>query len=157
MSTTTANSETNDIVAQSTFLQELVRQYRAQDTFGTYKTWTDELLLGPYVVTKERKRQISVQGEVDPVTQLRIICFYRAIAACVEKETGRLCQVIVDLNHEGFGWAIVWTGRLMVATRTLRDAQRFGYITLEKLAEEGDNLVRSGIELVQRFPEVAKI
>ena len=154
--TTTTTIETNsNLVAESVFLQELLRQVRAQDHYGVYRSWKDELVLANYVVSKEKKRQISVEGDVDPATQLRILCFYRAIAACIEKETGKLCQVVIDLSHEGFGWALVWTGRLMVVSRTLRDAQRFGYDSFEKLAAQGDKLVDSGVKTIERFPETA--
>ncbi len=154
--TTTTTIETNsNLVAESVFLQELLRQVRAQDHYGVYRSWKDELVLANYVVSKEKKRQISVEGDVDPATQLRILCFYRAIAACIEKETGKLCQVVIDLSHEGFGWALVWTGRLMVVSRTLRDAQRFGYDSFEKLAAQGKKLVDSGVKTIERFPETA--
>jgi probable nitrogen fixation protein len=156
MTTTTINSETTtSIVEESTFLQELVLQVRAQDHYGVYRSWKDELVLANYVVSKEKKSKISVEGDVDPATQLRILCFYRAIAACIEKETGKLCQVVIDLSHEGFGWSIIWTGRLMVLSRTLRDAQRFGYPSLAKLAAQGERLVNSGIKTIEQFPETA--
>lgn len=158
MSSTTANPETTtSIVAENTFLQELVRQVRAQDHYGVYRSWKDELVLSPFVVSKEKKREISVDGDVDSATQLRVLCFYRAVAACIEKETGQLCQVVIDLSHEGFGWALIWTGRLIVVSRTLRDTQRFGYASLEKLAAQGERLTKSGVESIQRFPEVAKV
>ena len=156
MTTTTTISETTtSIVEESTFLQELVLQVRAQDHYGVYRSWKDELVLANFVVSKEKKSQISVEGDVDPATQLRILCFYRAIAACIEKQTGKLCQVVIDLSHEGFGWAIVWTGRLMVLSRTLRDAQRFGYPSLKKLAAQGERLVDSGIKNIEKFPNAA--
>ena len=158
MATTTTNTETNTLsVADSPFLQALVQQLRAYDHFGVYRTWTDELVIAPYVIPKKKRREISLDGEIDPTTQLRIICYFRAIAALIEQETGLLCQVVVDLNHEGFGWALVWGGKLMVVSRSLRDAHRFGFDTLEKLNDQGTKLVNSAIELVQRFPEVSKL
>jgi hypothetical protein len=45
----------------------------------------------------------------------------------------------------------------MVVSRTLRDAQRFGYPSLEKLTSEAEKLIQSGVELIQRFPEVARL
>lgn len=153
--TTTAPQTNAEIVAESAFLQELVLQVRAQDHYGVYRSWKDELVIANFVVSKEKKSQISVQGDVDPATQLRILCFYRAIATCVEKQTGKLCQVVTDLSHEGFGWAIIWTGRLIVVSRTLRDAQRFGYPSFQKLASQGERLVASGIKNIENFPEAA--
>ncbi|BAS56407.1 MULTISPECIES: NifX-associated nitrogen fixation protein [Leptolyngbya] len=143
-------------VASSPFLKAIVNQIRANDSYGTYRAWSDELLLKPYVVTKAQKREISVDGEVDPITKGRILAFYRAIATRVEEETGQLCQVVIDLSHEGFGWALVFCGRLLVVARTLRDAQRFGFDTLEKTALEGEKIVQNGVNAIQKFPDAAK-
>lgn len=155
MTTTTTPETTTNIVQESPFLQALVQQVRAQDTYGVYRTWKDELVLANFVVSKEKKSKISVEGDVDPATQLRILCFYRAIAVCIEKQTGKLSQVVTDLSHEGFGWAIIWTGRLVVLSRTLRDAQRFGYPSLNKLAAQGERLVESGLKNIEKFPDAA--
>lgn len=155
---TTTNPETDALfIAENAFLQELVQQIRAQDHYGIFRNWEDRLVLANYIVSKKKKREIPVNGDVDPATQLRILSFYRAIAASIEKTTGKICQVVLDLGHEGFGWSLVWSGRLMVVCRTLRDAHRFGFDSLEKLATDGENLVNSGIELIERFPEVANL
>lgn len=157
MSADNSVNGTSSTAVNSPFLKAIVQQIRGQDTYGFYRNWTDDLILKPYVVTKQKKREISVEGEVDPSTKLRIMSFYRAVAACIEKETGLISQVVVDLNHEGFGWVLVFSGRLLLVTRTLRDAHRFGFDSLEKVAEEGETLVAKGLDLVQRFPEVGKL
>ncbi|BAU06535.1 hypothetical protein NIES592_15435 [Fischerella major NIES-592] len=158
MSTTNSvNGTAQNQVINSPFLQAIVQQIRGQDSYGVYRNWSDELILKPFIVSKQKKREISVEGEVDPVTIGRIMAFYRAVAACIEKETGLLSQVVVDLSHEGFGWALVFSGRLLLAVKTLRDAHRFGFESLEKVAEEGEKLVQKGVELAQRFPEVGRL
>lgn len=141
----------------SLFLKAIVQQIRANDPYGTYRTWGDDLLLKPYVVSKVQKRAISVEGDVDPITKGRIMAFFRAVAHRIEEETGLLSQVVIDLSHEGFGWALVFSGRLLLVSRTLRDAQRFGFDSLEKLAAEGEKLVNSAIDLSRRFPEVGRL
>jgi len=155
--TNNLNGTTTNEVINSPFLKAIVQQIRGQDSYGTYRSWADDLLLKPYVVTKQKKREISVEGEVDAITQARIMAFFRAVAARIEQETGLISQVVVDLSHEGFGWALVFSGRLLLTCRTLRDAQRFGFDSLEKLALEGESLVQKGLELAQRFPEVGQI
>ncbi|MCU0543582.1 MAG: NifX-associated nitrogen fixation protein [Oscillatoriaceae cyanobacterium Prado104] len=141
----------------SPFLKAITQQIRANDPYGTYRNWSDELLLKPFIVTKAQKREISVEGEVDPITKGRILAFYRAIAHRIEAETGLLCQVVIDLSHEGFGWALVFSSRLLVVSKTLRDAQRFGFDSLEKLEAEGSKIVASAISLSERFPEVGRL
>jgi Protein of unknown function, DUF269 len=44
---------------------------------------------------------------------------------------------------------------LMVLSRTLRDAQRFGYPSLQKLAAQGERLVESGLKNIEQFPDAA--
>lgn len=160
MTATTTNPTTPSVsidVIESPFLKAIVGQIRANDAYGTYRNWSDELLLKPYILSRAQKREISVDGEVEPITQGRILAFYRAIAVRIEQETGLLSQVVIDLSHEGFGWALVFSGRLLLVSRTLRDAQRFGFNSFEKLAQEGEKLVSKGIDLANRYPEVGRL
>jgi probable nitrogen fixation protein len=151
------NDTTNNVVANSAFLKVLVLQIRGQDSYGIYRNWSDELLLKPFVIPKKKKREISIAGEVDAVTQARIMSFFRAIAARIEQETGLISQVVLDLSHEGFGWALVFSGRLLLTVKTLRDAHRFGFDSLEHLAEEGEKFIERGLDLANRFQEVSKL
>jgi probable nitrogen fixation protein len=155
--TVTAALDAALVIDNSPLLKALVQQIRANDSYGTFRNWADELLLKPYVISKKDRREISVEGDVDPATIGRILGFYRAIATCIEQETGQLSQVVLDLSHEGFGWALVFSGRLILVSKTLRDAQRFGFDSLEKLNAEGEKLVQKGIDLAQRFPEVCDV
>ncbi len=141
----------------SPILQEIVRQLRAADPYGTYRSWSDELLLKPFVVSKAQKRQISLEGEVDPGVRSRILIYYRAIAALIEKETGLLAQVVLDLNGEGFGWVLVFSGRLLLVVNTLRDAHRFGFDSLDQLVEKATALIDKGIQLARTYPEVGRL
>ncbi|NJK33847.1 MAG: NifX-associated nitrogen fixation protein [Oscillatoriales cyanobacterium SM2_2_1] len=143
-------------VTTSGFLQVLATQIRAQDPYGVYRTWSDQRLLQPFILTKDEKRKIPVDTPVDPVTRGRITYFHSAIARQIEQKTGQLMQVVVNLNEEGFGWALIFSGKLLVVTRTLRDAQRFGFTSLELLQEDGEKAVRSGIALAEQFPEVTQ-
>jgi len=43
-----------------------------------------------------------------------------------------------------------------VINKQLRDVHRFGFETLAKLAEEGEKQIKAGVEMVNKFPEVAK-
>jgi probable nitrogen fixation protein len=145
------------LIDSSPILKAVVQLIRANDAYGTYRNWADELLLKPYIVTKANKKDISLEEAIDPLTKSRILAFYRAIAYCIEQETGSLAQVVIDLNHEGFGWALVFAGRLLLVSKTLRDAQRFGFKSLEKMNDEGTKLVEKGIELAKQYPEVGEL
>jgi probable nitrogen fixation protein len=151
------NGTASTELLKSPLIKALVQQIRGQDAYGIYRSWSDELLIKPFIVSKQKKREISLEGEVDMVTRSRIMVFYRAIAARLEEETGLLSQVVLDLSHEGFGWVLIFSGRLLLTVKTLRDAHRFGFDSLEKMVEEGEKTVEKGIDLAQRFPEVGQI
>ena len=53
MSTNNLNGTGNNSEGVLTpFHKSLVQQIRAQDSYGFYRSWTDELILKPNIVTK---------------------------------------------------------------------------------------------------------
>lgn len=140
----------------SPFLMELVKQWRAQDSYGAWEGKSDEELLAPYVITKEQRKELPIIGDPDPETLWRLELFYNAVGLAIERRTGVMVSPMMKMSHEGFGKLVLLAGRLVVINKSLRDVHRFGFLTLEKLAEEGEKLVTAGVEMIEKFPEVAK-
>jgi probable nitrogen fixation protein len=63
---------------------------------------------------------------------------------------------MLKMSHEGFGRMVLIGGRLIVVNKQLRDVHRFGFDNLAKLAEEGTKFVQQGVDMINKFPEVAK-
>lgn len=143
-------------LSQTDAAKSLVLQVRINDAFGTFERWSDELLLKPFIVSREQKRGISLEGPVDPITKGRILAFFRSIAYRVEASTGLMARVVLDLNDEGFGTLLVVAGKLVLVNRSLRDAHRFGFATLEDLISESDRLTIQALELAERYGEVGR-
>jgi probable nitrogen fixation protein len=147
--------EADDPVLDSDFVSEMVRQMRAIDSYGTYDDWSVSKILDPFVMTKERKREIPVIGDPDEVTLSRVKAFYNAIASMIEKECGLMAVPMINLSHEGFGRAIITVGKLVVMDRTLRDVHRFGFPSLSKMKDEADKLLSVALEIIGKHSEVA--
>ena len=147
--------EEDDPVLDSDFGNEMVRQMRAIDAYGTYDDWSVNKILDPFVMTKERKREIPVIGDPDEITLSRVKAFYNAIAAMIEKECGLMAVPMINLSHEGFGRAIITVGKLVVMDKTLRDVHRFGFPTLSKMKDEADKLLSVALEIIGKHSEVA--
>ena len=145
----------DDPVLETDFAKEMVRQMRAVDTYGTYDNWPVERILEPFVLTKEKKREIPVIGDPDEITMSRVKAFYNAISAMIEKECGQMAVPMINLTHEGFGRALITVGKLVVMDRTLRDVHRFGFPTLSKMKDEADKLLSVAVEIVGQHPKVA--
>ncbi len=63
---------------------------------------------------------------------------------------------MMKMHHEGFGRMVLIGGRLVVVNKHLRDVHRFGFDNLEKLADEGEKFVSAGVDMIEKFPDVAK-
>jgi probable nitrogen fixation protein len=140
---------------ETSFLRELVRRLRAVG--GNLDAWdgrTDAEVLAPLLVRRDR---VEAGAELDADVYLRIEQFYGAVGTAIEARTGLPCAPMLRMHHEGYGRVVLLTGRLVVVSRFVRDVERFGFDTVEKIAEAGERLVDAGVELIARFPEVARL
>ncbi|WOJ91406.1 NifX-associated nitrogen fixation protein [Methylocapsa polymorpha] len=141
---------------ETVFVKELIKQWRAQDMHGAWDGKSDYDLIEPYIVNKAKRKEIPLVGDPDPETLWRLELFYNAIGLTIERATGCMVSPMMKMSHEGFGRMILMAGRLIVVNKMLRDVHRFGFDSLEKLAEEGDKAVAAGTDMINKFPEVAK-
>ena len=144
-----------DSALDAPFVRELVKIWRAQDSHGAWEGKSDFDLIAPYILDKEARRALPIVGDPDPDTIWRLELFFNAVALSIEKATGVMIQPMLKMHHEGFGRMVLIGGRLIVVNKQLRDVHRFGFDNLSKLAAEGDKYVHSGVEMIQKFPDVA--
>jgi probable nitrogen fixation protein len=144
-----------DPLLSTDFIQEMVKQMRAIDSYGNYDGWSVEKILAPYVVTKEQRREMPIIGDPDEILIARIKAFYNAVSSLIEKECGLMASPVVNINHEGFGRVLITVGKLVVMDKTLRDVHRYGYESLSKMKDEGDKLLSVALEIIGKYPEVA--
>lgn len=138
------------------FLNELIKQWRAQDLHGSWDAKSDLDLLDPYILTREKRLAIPTMSDPDPETLWRMELFYNAVGLTIERITGVMVSPLMKLHHEGFGRLVLTAGRLIVFNKHLRDVHRFGFGSLEKLESEGERIVAEGIEWIEKYPEVAR-
>ena len=140
----------------SPFVQQLIKQLRAQDTHGAWEGKSDMQLLKPYVHTPEERRAIPIMGDPDPETLWRLEIFYNAIAVAIERETGQMVSPMMKMSHEGFGRLVLIAGRLVVVNKQLRDVHRFGFSSLAKLSEAGTKFFDEAVAMIREYPAVAQ-
>ena len=153
MSDTAAIVETP--AAETPFVQQLIKVWRAQDSHGAWEGKSDLSLLEPYILDKEARRALPIMGDPDPETIWRLELFFNAVALSIERLTGVMISPMLKMSHEGFGRMVLIGGRLIVVNKQLRDVHRFGFDNLGKLAEEGDKYVKAGVEMIEKFRPVA--
>jgi probable nitrogen fixation protein len=142
--------------AAGSFLNELIKQWRAQDLHGSWDAKSDLELIEPYILTREQRLEMPIMGDPDPETLWRIELFYNAVGLAIERVTGVMVSPMMKLHHEGFGRLVLTAGRLIVFNKHLRDVHRFGFDSLQDLEAKGEKLVADGIEWIEKYPEVAR-
>ncbi len=147
---------TGDPYLTSDIVVELIKQLRAIDTYDTYEGWSEEKIIDPIVMTKERKRETPIIGDPDEITLARVKAYYNSIASLIEKQTGLMAVPVINITHEGFGRAFVLVGKLIVVDKVLRDVHRFGFPSLEDLALKTETVMAKAVGLVTQYREVAE-
>ena len=142
-------------IEPAAFLTELKKIWRAQDAHGAWDGKNDEQLIAPYLVTREQRREMPIIGDPDPEVLWRVELFFNAVGLAIERQTGVMVTPMMKMSHEGFGRMVLLAGRLVAVNKQLRDVHRFGFETLDKLAEEGGRYVSAGVEMIRQFPDVA--
>jgi probable nitrogen fixation protein len=145
----------NDPILTSDFMREMVKQMRSIDTYGTFEGMSDGEVLDPYVLTKERRKELPVIGDPDEIVIARMKAYYNAIATLIEKECGLMAVPLLNLSHEGFGRVLITVGKLVVHDRSLRDMHRFGFASLSKMKDEADKVLSIAMELIGTYDKVA--
>ncbi len=142
---------------QHPFIKAMIVQLRAMDSYGTYDTWKDVDVIDPLILTKERRREIPVVGDPDETTMSRVKAYYNGLAQSIERETGLMAVPIINISHEGFGRALILTGKLVALDKTLRDVHRFGFDSLEALIEEAEKIIGKATGLINAQRAVAEL
>jgi probable nitrogen fixation protein len=151
----TVEAPSEEALLKDSFVVELIKQIRAQDTHGTWEGKSDAKLLEPYILTAEQRRAMPIMGDPDPDTLWRLDLFHNAIGLAIERATKCMVSPMTKMSHEGFGRTVLTAGRLIVVNRHLRDVHRFGFPSLAKLAEAGNKHANEGIAMIAKYPDVA--
>jgi probable nitrogen fixation protein len=148
--------QANDPNLTSEIVVEMLKQLRALDMYDSYDGWPVEKIIDPVVLTKERKREIPIVGDPDEITLARVKAYYNSLATLIEKRTQLLAVPVINISHEGFGRAFVLVGKLIVVDKILRDVHRWGFPSLEDMAEKSDEAINKAVALIEKFREVAE-
>lgn len=152
----TPAADSDEAYLTTPFVQQLIKQMRAQDTHGTWEGKSDRELLKPFILTAEERRALPIMGDPDPETLWHLEIFYNAVAVAIERETGQMVSPMMKMSHEGFGRMVLIAGRLVVVNKQLRDVHRFGFPSLAKLAEAGGKFFEEAVAMIRTYPAVAQ-
>ncbi|MCG5061635.1 MAG: DUF269 domain-containing protein [Limnoraphis sp. WC205] len=140
-----AISHSNSSLFNPSFVREIVKQVRVQDTTVADQDLSDELLLKSLI-------GYSTLGADNDIPSLqKISAFYRAVACRLEQETGQRVEIFINLGQDDIGWILVFCGRLLVISQFLRDTDSFRFESVEHLTYEGERVIQNALERAREY------
>lgn len=140
----------------SAFNRSLCQMIDAYDYFGKGSGLSEEDKIARLLLfTPEEKQALSQDCTPNSKLRLQVEHVFQAMAVTLEVETERLMQSMVEMNGEGFGRAIVSSGRLILSSVTLRAGLRFPFTSAAKLEKFALNQMREALDWLGRHQEVA--
>lgn len=145
----------SETATQDPFIKSLLMFIRAHDQSGAWDSEPDELVLEPYILSKEQRREIPLFGDPDPDILWRVEQFFNAVAMAIETKAGYAVAPIMKIHHEGWGRVILTAGKLVVVNAYLRELHRYGFDSIEEMVAKAQTYIDEGTATIARFPEVA--
>ena len=72
-------TESESLNLDHPMVRQMIVQLRAVDSYGTYDNWSDEKVIDPLILTKEKRREIPVVGDPDETVIARLKAYYNAL------------------------------------------------------------------------------
>lgn len=144
-----------ETAVQDAFIKSLLMFIRAHDQSGAWDSEPDEVVLEPYILSKEQRREIPLFGDPDPDILWRVEQFFNAVAMAIETKAGYAVAPIMKIHHEGWGRVILTAGKLVVVNAYLRELHRYGFDSVAEMTAKAQTYIDEGIATIAKFPEVA--
>jgi Hypothetical protein All1435 len=87
---------------------------------------------------------------------LKIYAYFKALGVTIEKLSGMLTSVVINIDDEGNGNVLIYSGRLILLNKTIRDANKFSFKSIEDMLKQGLKVINGAIQLLEKYEEVAR-
>lgn len=130
----------------------------AHDRFGLLAWKSKDVKLNRhFLLTDEAfKGADTLCGADSAPIRRQATIFFQAVAMALDMRTGIGVCSIVELDEEGFGRAIIYSGRLVLVAHGWRQGQ-FGFTSMEDACREGERFIAAGQEWLDRYPDMARM
>lgn len=130
----------------------------SHDKFGLWARKSKEEKLSKYFLLDSSafKGADTICGADSAPIRRQATLFFQAVAMSLEIRTGtRICS-IVELDEEGLGRAVIYSGRLVLTAYGWRQGQ-FGFTSMDAAEQEGERFIAAGLEWLEKYPEMARL
>ncbi|GGF59572.1 hypothetical protein GCM10010912_00970 [Paenibacillus albidus] len=143
-----------DQVLEEAFIRRLCQLLDAGDFFGRHAALpAEEKISAMFLASLEDKRQSDLNCMVSPKVQLQVPLLFQAAAGVMEEKCGWLIQSSAEINGEGFGRALLYSGRMILVLKSLRAGFPFPFTSGDKAILYGVACVEEGLAFMDKYNE----
>jgi probable nitrogen fixation protein len=137
------------------FIRRLCNLLETDDFFGRYASLSaQEKIARLFLASPEDKNQSDFNCAVSPKVRLQVPLLFQAVAGVMEEKSGALIQSSAEINGEGFGRALLYTGRIILVLKSLRAGFPFPFTSEDKAVRYGVACVEEGLAFLEKYTEM---
>ncbi|MHA6534679.1 DUF269 domain-containing protein [Paenibacillus sp. BAC0078] len=137
------------------FVRRLCHLLDTGDFFGRYAALSpQEKIAKLFLASPEDKNQSDFNCAVSPKVRQQVPVIFQAIAGVMEEKSGIMVQSTAEINMEGFGRGLLYSGRVILVLKSLRAGFPFPFTSEEKAVRYGVECVEEGLAFLQKYNEM---
>ncbi|MDQ0194635.1 DUF269 domain-containing protein [Paenibacillus wynnii] len=151
-SRTVAKEQDMDQATVEAFTRRLCNLLDTEDFFGRHAELSkQEKIERLFLASTEDKSQSDFNCAVSPKVRLQVPLLFQAVAGVMEEKSGAIIQSAAEINGEGFGRALLYSGRIILVIKSLRAGFPFPFTSQEKAIRYGVSCVEEGLAFLEKY------
>lgn len=140
------------------FKHRLCQLLDAEDHFGRYaKLSPQQKIERLFLASNEDRKQSDFNCAVSPKVRSQVPLLFQAAAGVIEEKSGLLIQSSSEMNGEGFGRALLYSGRIILVIKSLRAGFPFPFTSEEKVIRYGVACIEEGLAFISKYNEMTAL
>lgn len=140
------------------FVRRLCNLLDTEDFFGRYAALSpQEKIAQQFLASPDDKSQSDFNCAVSPKVRQQVPLLFQAIAGVMEESSGTMIQSTAEINGEGFGRGLLYSGRVILVLKSLRAGFPFPFTSEEKVIRYGVECVEEGLAFLDKYKEVTAL
>lgn len=136
-------------------IRRLCHLLDAEDFFGRHQALSaKDKIARQFLASLDDKNQSDFNCAVSPKVRLQVPLLFQAIAGVMEEKSGILIQSSAEINGEGFGRALLYSGRIILVLKSLRAGFPFPFTSEDKVVRYAVTCVEEGLSFLEHYYEM---
>ncbi|MNI55382.1 hypothetical protein D3C73_1103290 [compost metagenome] len=139
-------------------VRRLCQLLDTEDFFGRYAHLSpQEKIAQRFLATADDKSQSDFNCAVSPKVRQQVPMLFQAIAGVMEERSGMMIQSTAEINAEGFGRGMLYSGRVILVLKSLRAGFPFPFTSEEKVIRYGVECVEEALAFLDKYREATAL